>query len=76
MEFPQTITYLSPLLNIPTKCIWKVRNDVDQKIYVVKFVESYCLEAHKICAESQLAPMIHYFDQISGGIFYVSNGLC
>ena len=71
MEFPQTIIYLSPLLNIPTKCIWKVHNvnDVDQKIYVVKFVESYCLEAHKICAETQLSPMVHYFDQISGGYF-------
>ncbi|KAF5363522.1 hypothetical protein D9756_000153 [Leucocoprinus leucothites] len=53
--------YLSRLTpDYPNKLLFKAKLDDEHRIVVVKFVLKYHAEAHRILADHQLAPALHY----------------
>ncbi|KAI5117971.1 hypothetical protein M0805_004905 [Coniferiporia weirii] len=57
----ETFSYISPLAeDDPHKLIYKARHDQSGRLLVVKFVSKYHAQAHRLLAEHQLAPVLHY----------------
>ena len=61
------MTYTAKLSEDRTKLIWKATDSVSGTTVVVKFVETYCEEAHKLCAKSGWAPKLYGVHNIPGG---------
>ena len=57
-----SFTYDEPLTDDSDKFIWKARTN-DQCQIVVKFAQTYNVEAHKLCAEQGFAPQLIYASQ-------------
>ncbi|KAI5122482.1 hypothetical protein M0805_001392 [Coniferiporia weirii] len=57
----ETFSYISTLAeDHPDKLIYKARDDQSGRLLVVKFVSTYHAQAHRLLAENQLAPALHY----------------
>ncbi|KAI5119335.1 hypothetical protein M0805_004012, partial [Coniferiporia weirii] len=57
----ETFSYMTPLAeDHPHKLIYKVKHERSGRPLVVKFVSTYCAQAHRLLAEHQLAPTLHY----------------
>ncbi|KAI5121423.1 hypothetical protein M0805_006186 [Coniferiporia weirii] len=57
----ETFSYMTPLAeDHPHKLIYKAKHERSRQPLVVKFVSTYCAQAHRLLAEHQLAPTLHY----------------
>ncbi|KAI0683679.1 hypothetical protein BC835DRAFT_1394330 [Cytidiella melzeri] len=63
------IEYIEPMMS--KKPIFKARRVRDNRPVVVKFVDSYCEEAHRLLAEEGLAPALHHFGPVCPDLYMV-----